>query len=122
MTLTFTSNIEQNGQKNKIEFSSEVQVTREGNFKIYEFQDPSSGVFNRVEISNKFVNIFAGPSTINIALNKSLDNAFQTPAGLQTLNSYMTELKSGKGVDEFTYTLSLNGTLFGKYNITLLIK
>ena len=122
MNITFTSHIEQNGEKNKIEFTSEVTVSKTDNFKIYEFKDPSSGVFNRIEVSNSKANIFAGASTINLELNKDVDNRFETPVGIQILKSHMTKLESESGREEFTYTLELNNQTLGSYNIILKVQ
>lgn len=121
MNITFTSLIEQNGENNKIEFVSAVTVTEADGFKIYEFKEPSTGTFNRIEVSDKAVNIFAGSSTINLELNKRVDNRFETPVGIQILTSHMTELASESGRVELLYTLEMNGQLVGSYNIILTI-
>ena len=121
MNITFTSLIKQGGEDNKIEFTSAVTVTEADGFKIYEFKDPSNGVFNRIEVSDKAVNIFAGSSTINLELNKRVDNRFETPVGIQILTSNMTKLESESGREELLYTLEMNGQMVGSYNIILMI-
>ncbi len=122
MNLTFTSIVTQNGEDKKIEFTSPSKISKQGKFKVYEFKDPTSQVSNHIEVSPTEVNIFAGPSTINLVLNELVENRYQIGETTQIIQSFLSEINSEKGYVDFKYTLGMNGSEFGKYNIILKIQ
>ncbi|WP_426461494.1 hypothetical protein [Mycoplasma hafezii] len=64
MTINFKSIIKQNGESQTIEFASPVEISNENGFKVFSFTEPSLDVENRIELSEKQINIFAGSSTV----------------------------------------------------------
>ena len=122
MKITFKSIAKTNEKENKIEFSAPVKITNENNMKIFEFEEPTHKVMNRIEFSEKKVNIFAGPSTINLELNKKISNNYETPAGLITFESFLEDIKIKEKIINIKYYLSQNNKKFGDFNITLIIR
>ena len=119
MTIKFRSEMEQAGQKNEVEFVSDVKVTKELDFDVYEFKEPQQGLMNRIEVSDKIVNIFAGSSTINLELDKILNIEYKTPAGIMYLSSLLISLKKLDNGVNFEYTISSGKNEMGRYNLTL---
>ncbi|MCR8613030.1 MAG: DUF1934 family protein [Mycoplasma sp.] len=105
--------------KNKISFSSKLNQSLFGEFIVYEFTEPSNNVMNRIEYTDKDVNIFAGPSTINLSLKKRVGIEYNTPHGVLILHSYLEKLDKLENGVYFEYTLSNNDEEIGKYKITL---
>ncbi len=121
--ILFKSNINHNGTKDEISFESEVQVGEFNNFITYEFKEPQNNMMNRIEVSDSKVNIFAGPSSINLELNKKIEIKYQTPHGELFLDSFMTKLNNkNKNNVEFEYSLSKGDEVLGNYKILLQIK
>lgn len=117
--IIFTSEIMQNGDKNKISFKSPLMQSKYDEFDVYEFKEPSNNIMNRIEISKTTINIFAGSSTISMVLNEKLPIEYNTPSGSIILNSF---LKKKNVIDNkiiFEYTLSEKEKLIGEYKITL---
>ena len=121
MTIKFHSEIEQGGQNNVIEFKSTVNVTKDGDFDVYEFKEPQQGIMNRIEVSKDTINIYAGSSTINLELNKVIKIEYATPSGTIYLSSLLLNLKKSKDKVNFEYSLSSGDSELGRYNLTLTI-
>lgn len=119
MNIVFTSLITKQGEDNKIEFTAPVNVSKENGFDVYEFNEPSQNVANRIEVSAESINIFAGPSSINLVLNRKVQNEYQTPHGLIYFISelHKVELKDNGAI--FSYTLSNVDDIIGNFDITL---
>ncbi|UUD36011.1 DUF1934 family protein [Mycoplasmopsis citelli] len=86
MKIKFKSTVFQNDNQKEIEFTAPLELTKEGEFEVFSFNEPSKNVANRIEISNERINIFAGPTTLYIVLdpNQSALNVFElmTPEGV----------------------------------------
>lgn len=122
MKIIFKSIAKANDKENKIQFTAPVKINNENNMKIFEFEEPTHKIMNRIEFSEKKVNIFAGPSTINLELNKKIFNNYETPAGLISFESFLEEIKIKEKNVNIKYHLIQNNKKFGKFNITLIIK
>ena len=122
MKITFKSIVKQNDNENVIEFTSELTLSEWDGFKVYEFKEPSRGEMNRIEIKDKFVNIFAGPSTFNLELDKTVVNNYQV-AGMDQVIPLVALLNSVTKLDgddyTFNYSMYNNGNEIGNYEITL---
>ena len=122
MTITFISNIKNNDSKNRIEFTAPVQISQMNEYEVFEFIEPSQNVANRIEVSEKNVNIFAGPSTINLELKELIRNEYTTINGNIFFDSFMDQLKIKENKIEFHYKLLQNNNAFGEFKIELNIK
>lgn len=121
MTITFTSNIKNQDETNKIEFTTPVVISEINEFKVFEFVEPQNNVSNRIEVSNKVVNIFAGPSTIVLSLDELIANDYNTPGGTIMFDSEMKELVIKEDEIMFEYTLGQVNNPFGDFKINLKI-
>ena len=122
MNITFKSIIKNsNDDKNVIEFTAPVKKSFEHNMDIYEFVEPEHKVMNRIEVSKERVNIFAGPSSINLELDKSVANSYQTPGGLLYFNSFLDKVNIKGNISQFSYSLIQNNTKIGDFNIKITI-
>ncbi len=120
--IKFISNIRQGGETQTISFESSVQVGNYDSFQTYEFKEPSMQVMNRIEVSETHANIFAGQSTINLILDKTLKIQYQTPHGILLLDSHMSYMNcSDPNNISFQYSLSNDGEVVGSYEIKLQI-
>ncbi len=122
MKITFKSIAKNNDKENKIEFDAPVKISNENNMRVFEFEEPSHKVMNRIEFSEKKVNIFAGPSTINLELNKKIFNSYQTPNGLISFESFLQNIEIKQNNVNIKYYLSQNDKKFGDFDIKLIIK
>ena len=122
MKITFKSIAKNNDKENKIEFDAPVKISNENNMRVFEFEEPSHKVMNRIEFSEKKVNIFAGPSTINLELNKKIFNSYQTPNGLISFESFLQNIEIKENNVNIKYYLSQNDKKFGDFDIKLIIK
>ncbi len=121
--INFISNIDHNGDKQEISFQSAVEVTKYEGLTSYEFKEPNMNVMNRIEVSETQVNIFAGSSSINLELNKSINIEYQTPNGTLLLDSFLEKMDCSNLDDvKFQYTLSQKDEIVGRYNINLKIE
>ncbi len=121
MTITFTSNIKNDEKKNKIEFTAPVTISKMGSYTVYEFIEPQNNISNRIEVSENSVNIFAGPSTIMLSLDKKVKNDYNSVAGQIVFDSEMKELTSNNKEINFEYFLSQGNKIFGEFKIKLTI-
>ncbi len=121
--ITFISNINHNGDTQEISFEAAVDITSYEGFTVYEFKEPNMNVMNRIEIAPDYANIFAGPSTINLELNKTIAIQYETPQGILLLDSHLEEMDcSDENNVKFQYTLSQQDQIVGRYNIELKIE
>ena len=119
MNLKFTSNINQGGSKSVISFETKVTISTYNIFKVYEFIDPKTNVLNRIEVSKDEVNIFMGPSSLNLVMNTTINASYNTPQGEIYLSTFLTKLTQKKNKVEFTYNLKSNNKIIGKYSLKL---
>ncbi|MEE3928447.1 hypothetical protein V2E24_02545 [Mycoplasmopsis ciconiae] len=115
-----------------IEFSSDLERSFEEGMDILTFIEPNQNIHNRIEVSKDKVNIFAGLSTINMELNKAVDNYYiqQTPDGKQikiVLTWLLNKIEhifetSTKEIYKLGYKLTQNNdfsNIIGDFEITL---
>lgn len=121
MKLNFKSTIKQNEEEKVIDFTSHVKISKDNGFKVFEFEDPKSKYMNRIEISERDVNIFSGPASINLTLNEDIKINYTTPEGDLILVSNMSHLLDSEHMIEFKYSLSHNDNEIGLYFIELRI-
>ena len=122
MTINFKSIIHQNNEDKTIEFTSELKVSNEFGFDVLEFKEPQAGVMNRIEISDRFVNIFAGTSTLNLELDNPITVQYQLGDQMINMITNMTSLTISDTVKEFEYNIqNPSGELLGSYHLTLTI-
>lgn len=76
MKLNFKSVALQNNNPVNIEFTTELTREVEGEYDVLSFIEPSRKVANRIEISKKRINIFAGSTTLILKLNEWFGNPF----------------------------------------------
>ena len=121
MNLKFTSNILQNNQKFKVVFETKITISKYQHFTVYEFIDPKTNAQNRIEIDKDKVNIFVGPSSMNLVLHKWIDTSYKTPQGIVMLSSYLINLKTQGNYVRFKYKLNHESNLIGEYDLELVI-
>lgn len=121
MKLNFKSTITQNENEKIIDFTSHVKISKDNEFKVFEFEDPQSKLMNRIEISDRDVNIFSGPASINLSLDEDVKINYTTPQGDLLLVSNMSHLIDSEHHIEFKYTLKHNDSEIGLYFIELKI-
>lgn len=120
MQITFTSIIKGQGDvDNKIQFTSELFKDQYEEFEVFEFMEPQNNVMNRIEVSDTALNIFAGPTTLNLELNKEIQNVFETGQGPFILNANLLKLVRENQLTKLEYTLKSGSSLIGSYEITL---
>ncbi|MCK5867443.1 MAG: DUF1934 family protein [Mycoplasmataceae bacterium] len=123
MIITFKSTIKRENEEDTIiEFEAPVEITKMNEYNVYEFLEPQNKIMNRIEVSEKRVNIFAGPSTVILVLNELIQNDYYTQEGTIMFDSEMKELKIEKETIDFSYTLGQLNNPFGEFNINLKIK
>ena len=88
-------------------------------YDVYEFLEPQNKVMNRIEVSAKRINIFAGPSTVILVLNELIQNDYQTSQGTIMFDSEMKQLSIEKESIDFNYTLGQLNNPFGNFTINL---
>ncbi|TNK84183.1 hypothetical protein C4M92_03815, partial [Mycoplasmopsis pullorum] len=77
MTIEFKSKILQGSNEPVYtNFEAKLERLNELDFDVLLFNEPSQNVANRIEINSSDVNIFAGPTTLNLSLNKWVDVEF----------------------------------------------
>ncbi|VEU70283.1 hypothetical protein [Mycoplasmopsis glycophila] len=131
MKINFKSTIHQNGEQQVIEFSSPVEITKEGNFTVFSFTEPNSDVHNRIEVSEQEINIFAGSTTV--LLKKDQNFEFPLVIPMEDGSEQTFELVSNWTKTQFDaphyymfeYSLSrvvnTESVLIGSYTIELTI-
>jgi hypothetical protein len=121
MKIIFKSIATLEKEKKIIEFQAPVKIINENNMKIFEFREPSKNIMNRIEISKKKVNIFAGPSTINLEINKMILNEYETIVGIIMFESFLKKIIFKKNDIKIFYYLSQNNKKFGNFEISIII-
>lgn len=119
MHLNFLSTITMAGTDRHVKFSASLTMSEDDAFQILEFREPEQNVLNRIEVSDRQVNIFSGPATLNLILNEDLANEYQTPHGSIYVVSRLNQVVRSKDRISFQYTLSDKQALIGSYQITL---
>lgn len=134
MKIKFKSTIFQNENENQIEFTAPVEVVNDGEFEILSFNEPSKNVANRIEISQQRINIFAGPTTIYLILDKNQTalNLFElmTPEGVGRELEFYTQVIDYKfeNLKEYFFEYELfqkvnnDKLVMGNFKITLTIE
>lgn len=100
-----------------ISFVAELTRTTFEDFDCLTFIEPSSNINNRIEINDNKLNIFAGPSTIEMEKNKKVLNTYVVPAqNNQPMNLYMSwfltdiqhKFENKKEIYKIKYSLFMN--------------
>ncbi|MBD5788557.1 hypothetical protein MSGX11T_00814 [Mycoplasma synoviae GX11-T] len=94
MKINFKSTILQNGETKEFDFTAPVDIDRYEDMDTFSFTEPTQNVANRIEISHKKINIFAGPTTLFIEKDKNLASPFilNTPDGKVMEVNFYTRL------------------------------
>lgn len=94
MKINFKSTILQNGETKEFDFTAPVDIDRYEDMDTFSFIEPTQNVANRIEISHKKINIFAGPTTLFIEKDKNLASPFilNTPDGKVMEVNFYTRL------------------------------
>lgn len=123
MTVTFTSLVKVNGTENKIEFTSEVVIGSNGDYKTYAFKEPQAGENNLIEVKDDVVNIFAGRNTLNLSLGEKWLNEFFVPeVGNLFFETHLHYIDMKDDNVEFEYSLhNQDQVKIGDYKIKLKI-
>ncbi|WP_025755117.1 DUF1934 family protein [Mycoplasmopsis cricetuli] len=139
MKIKFQSHTLQNGKENNIEFTSNGEFIFENGFDIITFTEPTYNISNRIEISSKRINIFAGPTTLYLILdkNQSALNLFEKHVGTGSVKTGTNQefevftqildhqFKTGKQYF-FSYELfqkvNSEKNVIGKFDITLTLE
>ncbi|MGY6172296.1 hypothetical protein ACW95P_03060 [Candidatus Mycoplasma pogonae] len=121
MKIKFHSTITMNEKTNDISFDSDVIISKFNDFDVYEFSEPNNNIQNRIEVSSSQINIFSGPSSLFLVLNKEINVEYQLPNGSTVyFISFLKSLARTATEIVFDYTLSdLKNNLLGNYKITL---
>lgn len=123
MTINFKSIIFQNEEEKTIEFTTQVKESNDFGFNVLEFKEPQSGIMNRIEISDRYINIFAGTSTLNLELETPVTVRYQLSGQIINMVTTMTSLEISDTIKEFKYNIkTASGDLIGEYHLTLTIK
>lgn len=122
MKITFKSTIKnQDADPKIIEFTAPVEISKMDNFKVYEFLEPQNNIMNRIEVSDKVVNIFAGPSTIVLSLGELIANDYYTEGGTVMFDSELHNLEVSEDYINMEYELGQLNNPFGLFQIELKI-
>ena len=121
MTITFKSNINNNNEIKKIEFTSIVSISKMNEFKVFEFKEPQHNIMNRIEVSQDKVNIFAGSSTVMLSLDEIITNDYQVNGTNLFFESKMYQLSMENNNINFKYHLMQSNKIFGEFDILLKI-
>lgn len=121
MTVTFTSIIKANDNENKIEFTSEVTLGENGEYKTFAFKEPQAGEHNLIEVSEDKVNIFAGHNTLNLSLGEKWLNEFMVPGmGNLFFETHLHYIEASEDLVDFEYSLhNQDQVKLGDYRIIL---
>jgi PKD repeat protein len=92
MTITFKSSYGQKEEKQEIEFTSKLTKSVDNGMNVLEFIEPSNNIQNRIEYNDSKVTIYAGPTTIDLEINKKIKNNFVTEHGTIIIISLLQEL------------------------------
>lgn len=100
-----------------ISFTAELTRTTFENFDCLTFIEPSSNINNRIEINENQLNIFAGPSTIEMEKNKKILNTYVVPTqNNEPMNLFMSwflkdiehKFEDKKEIYKIKYSLFMN--------------
>ncbi|PAK21309.1 hypothetical protein CJJ23_02630 [Mycoplasmopsis agassizii] len=124
MTVNFKSNFVQNG--NDFEVAFKAPLLQEDEFegaKVIEFIDPERKIVNRFEFGEKEILIIAGPSSIQLVLDETVDNEYPVEGKFMPIVTFMKEYNKEENLFEFKYELlSTRGDEIGKFHITISIE
>lgn len=119
MTITFTSNYEMGDNKNKIEFTAPVKIGKRDDFTTYEFQEPSAGEHNLIEVKDDYVFIFAKDNTIELSLGEKVDIYYTVQGMEMTFQTQLHFVEIKENNVHFAYTIEQNENPVGNFDITL---
>lgn len=89
-----------------IEFTSQLKKSMDESMMVLEFIEPSNNIQNRIECNGKKASIYAGPTTIDLELNKSIKNNFVTEHGTLIIISFMNEIIISDNLIKINYSLN----------------
>ncbi|MDK2819281.1 MAG: hypothetical protein KFW07_00435 [Mycoplasmataceae bacterium] len=103
-----------------IEFTSQLKKFVDGSMTVLEFIEPSNNIQNRIEYNDKKVSIYAGPTTIDLEINKLIKNNFVTEHGTIIIVSFMRDIKINHNLINISYSLNDEiGNLINNFFIEL---
>ncbi|EGV00347.1 hypothetical protein MCSF7_01039 [Mycoplasmopsis columbina SF7] len=127
MKIKFKSQAIQNDEPINVEFETDAEYEifyddeNDLNYHTYHFKEPKTNQANRVEINEKQVNIFAGPTTLIIKKDERYSNSYIQVNGQEF--SLITELLGINIQDQiktFKYKLfSANEDLMGEFVVSI---
>jgi hypothetical protein len=122
MTITFKSSYGKNEEKQEIEFTSKLTKSIDKDMNVLEFIEPSNNIQNRIEYNSSKVTIYAGPTTIDLEINKKIKNNFVTEHGTIIIVSFLEKLfLEGEDI-KLKYTLTdEKDNLINNFKIHLII-
>ncbi|QSF13748.1 hypothetical protein [Mycoplasma sp. Mirounga ES2805-ORL] len=90
-------------------------------YHTYQFKEPKMNESNRVEISAKKINIFAGPTTLSMVLNQKHANSYIKVDGQKlVLYSNLSKVDLEPKTKSFEYSLfSANDEKIGDFKISI---
>ncbi len=122
MTITFKSTYGQNENQQEIEFTSQLTKSIDQDMNVLEFIEPSNNIQNRIEYNESKVTIYAGPTTIDLEMNKKIKNNFVTEHGTIIIVSFLEKLILDDKNIKLKYVLSdEKGNLINNFKIHLVI-
>ena len=122
MTITFKSTYGQNENQQEIEFTSQLTKSIDQNMNVLEFIEPSNNIQNRIEYNESKVTIYAGPTTIDLEMNKKIKNNFVTEHGTIIIVSLLEKLVLKDKNIKLKYILTdEEGNLINNFKIHLII-
>ncbi len=122
MTITFKSTYGQNENQQEIEFTSQLTKSIDQDMNVLEFIEPSNNIQNRIEYNESKVTIYAGPTTIDLEMNKKIKNNFITEHGTIIIVSLLEKLVLNDKNIKLKYILTdEEGNLINNFKIHLII-
>jgi len=123
MTIQFKSNYGKDEEKNEIAFTAKLKKSIDKEMSVLEFIEPSNNIQNRIEYNYEKVSIYAGPTTIDLELNKKIKNNFVTDHGTIIIISFLQNLNIEENKIKFNYNLNDEvGNIINNFEIELIIK
>lgn len=128
--IKFTSNIVYNNEQTEtIEFTSDLKLTNENGFLIYEFNEKKDGqiIENKIQIEDILeptkIEISSGFNSIKLKLNEITQTDFTTEHGVITFYLVLEEIqKNNNSSFSFKYKIWIDDKqkdLLGSYNISI---
>ena len=109
MTIHFKSTYGSNGKFNTIEFKTKLEMFQENEYRVLIFEEKRNDnkiIKNRIEFNEHLVNIYSGPSTLNLELNKKIKNNFNAESVSVYIWTYLKEIILEENKATFEYQVA----------------